>query len=373
MDGRLPLSALLSQALVAFIIEFDNEFEHQVPHRTTDCGSTPGAINPPFLLSMIMWIKFLQFIPDDGITVRELQLRLRATPKELQNWLTRLWKWWSYVFVFQRQSPAASKRIHPDAIVRPTPGGHKAFSVWRSLTGIIEKRWEKRFGLDTIQQLRDSLDAVVSHLDPALPDSLPILGYGLVSTPIDLTKRPPASNAVSEPNLPALLSKVLLAFTIDFEQASAVSLAIAANVLRLVGDSGVRVSDLPRLSGVSKEAIAMAGSFLEKRGFAIAGPDSPRSRIKMLRLTPKGNDARLAYTRLVSTIEENWKTRFGSEVIASLRSALEVLVCDFDTYPLPLFTGLQPYPDCWRAGLPAPEVIPHFPMILHRGGYPDGS
>ena len=31
----LPLSTLLSQALVAFTIEFDNEFEHQMPHRTT--------------------------------------------------------------------------------------------------------------------------------------------------------------------------------------------------------------------------------------------------------------------------------------------------------------------------------------------------
>jgi len=31
---RLPLTALLSQALAAFIIEFDNQFEHRMPHRT---------------------------------------------------------------------------------------------------------------------------------------------------------------------------------------------------------------------------------------------------------------------------------------------------------------------------------------------------
>ena len=30
----LPLSALLSQVLVAFTIECDNEFEPQMPHRT---------------------------------------------------------------------------------------------------------------------------------------------------------------------------------------------------------------------------------------------------------------------------------------------------------------------------------------------------
>ncbi|HTR93738.1 MAG TPA: hypothetical protein VMI73_18565 [Trebonia sp.] len=33
---ELPLSALLSQTLVAFTIEADNEAEHRIPHRTTD-------------------------------------------------------------------------------------------------------------------------------------------------------------------------------------------------------------------------------------------------------------------------------------------------------------------------------------------------
>jgi hypothetical protein len=37
-DGRLPLSALLSQVLVAFIIECDNEYERQIPHRTLFAG-----------------------------------------------------------------------------------------------------------------------------------------------------------------------------------------------------------------------------------------------------------------------------------------------------------------------------------------------
>ena len=37
----LSLSALLSQALVAFTIELDNEAEHRLPHHTTD--SAPGA------------------------------------------------------------------------------------------------------------------------------------------------------------------------------------------------------------------------------------------------------------------------------------------------------------------------------------------
>jgi hypothetical protein len=54
MNGRLPLPTLLSHALVAFTIEFDNEFEHRVPHRTTNHGST-GSRSSPWLVSMVMW------------------------------------------------------------------------------------------------------------------------------------------------------------------------------------------------------------------------------------------------------------------------------------------------------------------------------
>jgi hypothetical protein len=39
----------------------------------------------------------------------------------------------------------------------------------------------------------------------------------------------------------------------------------------------------------------------------------------------------------------------------------------------PLLAGLEPYPDNRRAAVPAPVTLPHYPMVLHRGGYPDGS
>ena len=39
----------------------------------------------------------------------------------------------------------------------------------------------------------------------------------------------------------------------------------------------------------------------------------------------------------------------------------------------PLFRGLEPYPDGWRAKVRKPDTLPHYPMVLHRGGFPDGS
>jgi hypothetical protein len=38
-----------------------------------------------------------------------------------------------------------------------------------------------------------------------------------------------------------------------------------------------------------------------------------------------------------------------------------------------LFRGLGPYADGWRASVHKPDTLPHYPMVLHRGGFPDGS
>jgi hypothetical protein len=86
--GRLPLSALLSQALVAFIIELDNEFERQMPHRTSDHGRTQGQRTVPWLVSMAMWSTCLRFVGDGGITVGELTGRARTKTNlaGMQRW-----------------------------------------------------------------------------------------------------------------------------------------------------------------------------------------------------------------------------------------------------------------------------------------------
>jgi DNA-binding MarR family transcriptional regulator len=363
MDEQLPLPALLSQALVTFIIEFDNEFEHRVPHQTSNHESTPGT---PWLVSMAMWTKFLRFVDEDGVSVRELLRRVGLPAKELAAWLTRLSRWWGYL-VIESAAGGTSKKIAPDALVRPRAAARRALAVWRPLTGEIEGRWRERFGLDAVERLRGALTAVAAQLDAKLPDSLPILGYGLLS------KGPDAKTAVGsgagELLLPGLLSKVLLAFALEFESESDLSLAICANVLRLAGDRGVPVRDLPRLSGVSKEAIAVALSLLEKQGFAEAGPAASGGKVKMLVLNARGRQARKAYLRLMPEIEERWRTRFGEEPIRALRNALEGLIGDAPR----LMRGLEPYPDGWRAAVPKIETLPHFPMISHRGGFPDGS
>jgi hypothetical protein len=58
--------------------------------------------------------------------------------------------------------------------------------------------------------------------------------------------------------------------------------------------------------------------------------------------------------------------------VVNLRRPLEPLVGEPGAESSPLFLGLTPHPDGWRASVPALRTLPHFPMVLHRGGYPDG-
>jgi methyltransferase (TIGR00027 family) len=358
---RLPLSALLSQVLVAFTIECDNEFERQMPHSTTSHGRTPGA---PWLVSMAMWSNCLRFVGEDPITVGELG-RLARTETNLDGM-----RRWGYIDVRPDPDDRRAKPPRPDLTVRATPAGLRAQQVWQPLPGVVEKRWQERFGGEVLGDLRGSLRAVAARLDGGLPDCLPILGYGLWTSGPE-RRLPPED--VSGLGLPVLLSRVLLAFATEFERESDVSLAISADLLRVLDQQGVRLRDLPLLAGVSKEAISMAMGIANKRGLAVLEPDPAASRGQVARLTLGGRSAQDVYRRLLAGIEDAWQERFGSADIRGLRQALARLAAAPGGQPSPLWLGLDPYPGGWRASVRRPRTLPHFPMVLHRGGFPDGS
>jgi len=360
---RQPLHALLSEALVAFTIECDNEAEHRIPHRTAGDGRPPGAPpDAPWLTSLVMWANCLRFVPDEGITVGSLR-RLARTGTNLDG--MRRWGYVTY-----SPDPGHGRRPGSGAVMRLTVRGLAARETWRGIDEIVEGRWRDRFGDAAVSALRSALAGLVGRLDAGLPDCLPILGYGLWSRYEPAGPAEPDSVAADVLPLWALLSKPLLAFATEFEQESDVSLAISANMLRVLTDDGVRVSDIPALAGVSKESIAMAMGVLRKGGLVSEEPDVARARGKVIRLTDRGLAAQRAYHDLTGVIEERWRTRFGANRLEALRASLEPLAIGD---PPPLFAGLDPYPDGWRARTRGQRPLPHYPMMLHRGGYPDGS
>ena len=377
----LTLSALLSQALVAFTIEFDNEAEHRLPHRTTSHGAfVHGHGDATWLVSMAMWENCMRYVTGDPITVADLEARAR-TPTNLDGM-----RRWGYVTIDGTAKRVHSGRPGRDAVLRATAAGLRARETWRPLAGVVEGRWQERFGADRVAALRDPLTSMVGRLDPGLPDCLPILHATLLSQGPDsaLPPRPatsdPASPNLASPNLAstgpadlplsALLSRVLLSFAVEYEREAGLSLAIGANVLRVLSAEGTRLRDLPVLTGTSKEAVRWALGVLIRGELAVEEPDPAASRGKVARLTLCGLDAQRVYHELAGAIERRWNERFTHGVTDALRACLESLAAGD---PPRLFAGLQPYPDNWRASVRPPVTLPHFPMVLHRGGYPDGS
>ena len=129
----------------------------------------------------------------------------------------------------------------------------------------------------------------------------------------------------------------------------------------------------------------MAAGVLTRRSWALAGPDPAAGRGKLIRLTPPGQSARDEYIRLLGVTEQRWRARFGPGAIDALRrSFLSVIEQRRDDGRPRLSLGLRPYPGGWRARSPylrqtnavlddPGAALPHYPMVLHRGGWPDGS
>lgn len=366
MEERLPLATLLSQALVAYTIEFDNEFERRSPHRTTLLGQAGGG--GPWLVSMVMWFNCLRHVGETPITVAELVRRARTRTN-----VAGMHRW-RYIDV--EATPDSRRANPPDEalLVRATRRGRRSQRVLRPLARDIETRWEGRWGIDQMDALRLALRAVVSRIDLDLPDCLPIIHIGLWSA---APERPGFSHRVDAPDdvatlaLPSLLARALLTLAVDFESRSKVSLAIHADLLRVLSAEPTRVRDLPRLTGISKEAISMAMGVAVQQGLAVMEPNPDGKAGKAARLTPRGIASQEAHTRLLVHVEEEYVSRYGAGVTGALRDSLETL--GGDTRGSRLLQGIPPFPEGWRARMPKAETLPHFPMVLHRGGYPDGS
>ena len=312
-----------------------------------------------------MWSNVLRFVRD-GIAVGELSAAAGLPKARVLSAVGGLERW-RYVNIgstnAKREGFGSARAIRDEWTVRLTPAGRRAEAIWPSLFGEIERRWEERFGAEESGELRSSL----GRFDLDLPEYLPIVAAadGMVAA-----VSPPAVRAGE--HLSALLSQALLAYTLDFERESELSLPLSANVVRVLDEDGMLVRDLPAAGGISKEAIAMALTFLAKTGYVEL--DGTSAATKRARLTPKGRAAREQARAVHAGVEK----QLGKDA-ARLRSSLERVLEQRDA----LARGLEPPAAGWRASKPYlarteavledPTRLPHYPMVLHRGGWPDGS
>jgi DNA-binding MarR family transcriptional regulator len=374
-----PLPTLLSQTLIAYTIEFDNEWELQIMQSKT---------RPRFLVSLPFWENFLRLVPDDGISIGELAGRA-GIPTDRLHWYLATERW-GCISVEGPEGARPKRTGHGQAIrprlewvIRLTREGVRANAVWEPLHDVIEDRWRERFGEDAVAALASALGAIEAELNQRLPNALPVVGpatgmrvhvpefgHEVAITPAD--------------TLSAALARVLLAFTIEYERQSDLSLALSANFLRVLDGADVAVRDLPRATGLSKEAASMSVGFLIRRKLATFEADPTKPRTKLVRLTQRGADAALAHRSRVADVEDGWRTRLGARKVGDLRRALDAVLTAPGRERPALSDGLVPPPTGWRAWkqyvakteafVADPlNALPHHPMVLHRGGWPDGN
>jgi hypothetical protein len=369
----VPLSTLLSQVLVAQTIELDNEFEV----RLAESGESARVT------SVVMWSNFLRFV-GDGITVGDLA---EATGLPKARVLSNLggMERWRYVFVAPApaERPPSEKRdgwgsaraLRADGVVRPTAAGRASQATWPALFGELEEGWEQRFGAATLEELRSSSRAIVARLDVDLPEYVPIVA-GSDGMAAGFAPRMGSGPPVPS-HLTSSLGQALLAYTLDFEARSDLSLALCGNVIRVLGEDELPVRGIPGRAGISKEGTAMALGYLSKAGYTTV--EGSTAATKQARLTVKGSELQARLPEIHTQVERGWRERFGADEVARLRSALGVVLAHED-----LSEGLRPPPGGWRASKPyrartealledPSAALPHYPLVLHRGGWPDGS
>ena len=145
-------------------------------------------------------------------------------------------------------------------------------------------------------------------------------------------RRPNAT--LSEPPLPTLLGRALGAFAGDYDSArgedrSIPQLGAWANALRVIDAEGTDQRQLGRRAVISKRVAEVVVSRLEKRGqVSVEAKAIPgrRGKARIVHLTADGRAARNAAARLVDTVQEDWRQRFGNDGIARLRDALSSVV-----------------------------------------------
>ncbi len=350
------LAVLLSQVLVAFTVEFDNEFER----RMGDAGY-PGA-----RLSLVVWANLLRFVGTAGVSVRDLASQALTPDHQVKFQLGCLERWGFVVLqpdpADDRPVPSAIQRrsgcerrigwgsgrgIRRDWMVRVTSKGFAASQIWPSLFGEIETRWERRFGKDEMSRLRQALQGVAGKLDLELPEALPFGWEGMGEFP------PRVKSGRRSHPLATLLSQLLLAFRIEFDRESAAPLPFCANTLRVLGEEPIRAAEIPRLTGGSPETSDIGWQI---KPYVVVTSDPAASRGKVVRLSPRGLMAQQAYYRLIWDIEKRWEKRFGNDAIAALRESLQRLFARRGAGSPLLSEGLVPPRGTVRAGDEAPAL-----------------
>jgi hypothetical protein len=300
------MNALLSQALAAVTHEYEQR------------GAGSASLPTPGV-----WSNVLRPV-GDGIDLRELpaaaRLSKRAVRAAVAAAVTRGWL------------------VHEGKTVRPSPLGETVRERWPSLDADV--------GASVAGDLATPLGDLVRQLylewphhptgygpaDHSITGGVYTPGGGKIDSKVPthaadwapVLRHDVEGSSIRGLPLSALLSQAFVAFAADFEELWIGGLHLAASVLRLLRDEGVPVSDIPMLSRLKGDG----KSVLERHGYIEILRDADDPKVRLAVPTARGRNTRNEYEPTVGRVEDRWGHKYGADVVARLRAALESLDID---------------------------------------------
>jgi DNA-binding MarR family transcriptional regulator len=93
-------------------------------------------------------------------------------------------------------------------------------------------------------------------------------------------------------------------------------------LLSLTPTDGMRVTDLAKRVGMTKQALGEFATVLEEQGLLESVRDPADKRVRILRPTRRGRQAVAASERMIAAVEAQWRDRLGARKWDQLRSLL---------------------------------------------------
>jgi DNA-binding MarR family transcriptional regulator len=96
-------------------------------------------------------------------------------------------------------------------------------------------------------------------------------------------------------------------------------------ILQMIPAQGIRITDLARIAGMTKQALGEFVDWLEQSGFVRSGRDPADGRVRLVSRTDGGDAAAGAAQQAITAVERQWREEIGAEAFDTMKEALRHL------------------------------------------------
>lgn len=96
-------------------------------------------------------------------------------------------------------------------------------------------------------------------------------------------------------------------------------------ILQMIPAGGIRITDLARLAGMTKQSLGEFVDWLERRGFLTSGRDPADGRVRLVTRTAQGDTAADTAARAIAAVERDWRQQIGARQYDAMKQALRDL------------------------------------------------